>query len=163
MRHLLWLAVLLVISLNGCAPIPRNVAFNEADFAPYAAGGTASISGQAFLKTVGGDVKYGAGNTVFLMPHNSYTEETWNRALIRGENITPPDPQAERYTRQTTADGEGRFQFDNLAAGDYYVVCTIIWSVPTGYGLTPTGGYVGALVHLDAGQAEKVVLLPVRQ
>ena len=56
---------------NGCVPIqevrplPRSEQFRAEDLVPYAEKGTSSIIGEAFLKTRGGSVKKGAGETVF--------------------------------------------------------------------------------------------------
>jgi hypothetical protein len=64
----------LLIALAGCAvgPVPSRqavsmtVPFSEADFQPWAGTGGASIRGQAFLKTVGGDAKTCAGQEIGL-------------------------------------------------------------------------------------------------
>jgi hypothetical protein len=55
--------------------VQLSTSFNEADFAPYAKSGTGVIAGQVFAKTVGGDVKYGAGSTVYLNPKLPYIVE----------------------------------------------------------------------------------------
>ncbi len=43
----------------------------------YLLAGTASINGQAFLKTRGGDVKLGAGNAVMMTPDDEWTQAIW--------------------------------------------------------------------------------------
>jgi hypothetical protein len=147
----------------GCAgPQPRLATFNESEFARYRGAGTSVISGQAFMKTRSGDVKYGAGNQVFLTPVTSYTNEGWERSIIKGEKLVPPDPRLQEFRRQTTADGEGRFTFESLPSGDYFVTCGIVWEVPIPYSTMQTGGIVGAQVHVDPGKQAKIVLQPVR-
>jgi len=91
MKKLLILFICLVIS--GCvtsAPRPHLVAFDEVDFLPYAGTGTGKIIGQAFLKTRGGDVKYGAGNEVMLVPNTPYTSEIID-AMVDNVLMEVPD------------------------------------------------------------------------
>lgn len=52
------------------------------------------------------------------------------------------DSRAGPYDRGAVADG--RFRFTNLAPGDYYVVTTVTWMVPSEDGdLQEVGGPVG--------------------
>ena len=73
----------------GCATmqpqrVPRTAVFNEDEYATYAGDGTATITGQAFVKTRGGDVKFGAGNKVFLNPVTTYSTEWYQKYVIGG-------------------------------------------------------------------------------
>jgi hypothetical protein len=137
---------------------PVQTVFDEAEFAPYAASGTATVTGQAFLKTLGGDVKLGAGNTVQLLPVTTYTSELRRRGTLRGERVGPVDPRIEKYRRTTIADGNGNFEFRNLPAGEYYVTCVITWEIPSQYGLQQTGGIAYGTVQVGAGETAKVVV-----
>jgi hypothetical protein len=65
--------------------------FREDDFASFENPGNASLRGQAFMKTRGGDVKLGAGSTVILIPTTPYTTEIFERVIVGGESIEPPD------------------------------------------------------------------------
>jgi hypothetical protein len=146
---------------TGCAimqPQPMSTPFNEADFARYATRGNSVISGQAFMKTRGGDVKFGAGNTVTLLPVNPYTTEIRERVTIRGERVGSVDPRFEKYKRTTVADGNGNFEFRDLPPGEYYVSCPITWEVPTGYGLQTTGGTAYGTVKVGPGETAKVIV-----
>jgi hypothetical protein len=67
--------------------------FNEGDFQPWAGAGPATLHGQAFFKTVGGDVKTCAGSGVFLMPANPYGEGLAT-ADSKGFNDANSDPRA---------------------------------------------------------------------
>jgi hypothetical protein len=52
------LLIPLTLALASCAaPQQRAAKYDPAEYARYAGSGTARISGQAFAKTVGGDVK----------------------------------------------------------------------------------------------------------
>jgi hypothetical protein len=131
--------------------------FTESEFAPYEASGKSAITGQAFLKTRGGDVKYGAGCTVTLLPVTSYTTEIRQRATIAGEHIGPEDPRLNKYRRSTVADGSGNFEFKNLPAGKYYLSCPIYWEV-AGYVSHTTGGVVIGETQVGEGESVKVIL-----
>jgi hypothetical protein len=162
----------LVLVVGGCAytaPAPsiyqRAQTFNEAEYAPYAGEGTASISGQAFLKTRGGDVKYGAGETVVLHPVTAYSKEWWTASIESGRKMSEADARASATMRTVTADGEGRFKFEKLPAGEYYIACSVSWQYVAGgryaYSKT-TGGMVGAQVKVGAGEHQDVILQLVR-
>ena len=137
---------------------PMQTSFDEAEFAPYAVAGTSAITGQAFLKTRGGEVRLGAGNTVGLLPVTSYTTELRRRVTLGGERVGPVDSRVERYRHTTVADGNGNFEFRNLPAGEYYVTCMIVWEVPSQYGLQKTGGIAYGTVKVGAGETAKVVV-----
>ena len=119
--------------LAGCAPHEPYViqtAYSDADFQPWTGPGTATLRGQAFLKTVGGDVKMCAGETVSLMPATAYNKEVMSPAA-EGDKANR-DPSADKYVRTTVCDGEGRFVFANLPAKEWLVQARVVWGVPTG-------------------------------
>lgn len=170
-----WIAVGLAIAISGCAytaprPTPtyqRMRSFDEAEYGPYAGKGTASISGQAFLKTRGGEVKYAAGEVVFMNPVTTYSKEWWTIAIQRGLPMSQADARVDAYARETTADGEGRFKFEGLQPGDYYVACSVSWEYVAGFTAgyarrRTTGGMVGARVSVTSGEHRNVILEPVR-
>lgn len=156
--------VLAIAGLSACIgsranPYKRVAVYDEAEYAPYATPGTGSISGQAFVKTRGGDVKYGAGNIVYLNPVTSYSTEWFEHAVLQEQVATAADERARKYCKEVRADGEGRFEFESLPAGEYYLACTIAWEVAGPYGLTPTGGVAHAKVQVAAGQHLKSVVV----
>ena len=161
--HLLALIFTGVVLLSyGCVftPTTRTVMFNEDEFRPYAEKGTAIITGDAFLKTRGGEIRKGAGNTIYLMPVTAYTGE-WiaHISMYSYLQIAPPDPQYFKYEKTTTADSDGRFEFTDLPAGQYYVATKIVWEVPSGGGgLSETGGWTSAKVQVALGEKKKVVV-----
>lgn len=151
------LCALLAVSMIGCV-YPRMATFVEAEYAPYAEPGTGSISGQAFLKTRGGDVKYGAGNEVYLNPVTTYSTEWYQETVLKNRRLKPADPRTEKYHWITVADGQGHFTFENVPAGDYYVACAITWMVDA---FTTTGDIVHARVTVKDGERiERVILRP---
>lgn len=144
--------------------LPRTQQFNEDDLAPYAGKGNSSIVGEAFLRTRGGNVKKGAGETVWLVPSVAYTSEYVNKEVLPGQKLTPPlDKRVYKYMRTTKADSEGRFRFDQIQPGEYYVYALIMWSIPSvgsgGYvGSRPTGGFAFTTVKANANEQASVVV-----
>jgi len=142
-------------------PIRWTVAPDSGEYQTYLDGGTASISGQVFLRTVGGDVKVGAGSPVTLDPATAYSHEWWHQAgkwwLRRA--ITPPDPIFAQARHTTTADAEGRFHFEDLAAGSYYLRSQVTWDAGRYTYVDDTqGGLVWRQVALKDGEKVDVVL-----
>ena len=149
--------------LGGCAssppPQPRLAVFAEAEYAPYVGKGTSAIEGEAFMKTMAGDVKKGAGCKVSLNPVTAYSTEWYERIVLAGQTLEAPDPRAFTYRREAVADSEGRFRFEQIPAGEYYVACMIIWHYFQPYqGQVPTGGYTHAKVKVEPGQTVKAIL-----
>jgi hypothetical protein len=141
------------------APPAPLVAFNPAEVTWAQGSGTATIEGQAFMKTRGGDVKYGAGNQVVLLPYSAQSFNWYTQRLAtRGEDVSPMDPALTALTRTTTAGGDGRFKFENLPAGSYLVVTSVTWEAPTSYGMSMQGGYIGAPATAEAGKTTSVII-----
>lgn len=150
--------VLLVVLgiLAGCV-YHRVAVFNEAEFVTCEGEGEGAIVGQAFLKTMGGDVKYGAGNVVYLYPATAYTREWFQHDAVNIEAVLPdPDPRLTIHRRSTIADGEGRFEFENLPPCGYFAISEVYWHVPGGF--FAEGGKVWAPVQVASGKRVKVVL-----
>ena len=161
MRYLLLLPVLILVSSCESLPHERQVEFVEADYAPYACEGDCSISGQAYVRSSKGVVKFGNGYVVTLRPATGHSSEWYLVHVVEGKRITDPDARADRYHRVTTAGSEGRFAFDNLPPGKYYLTCDIVWQVPTAYhGVHDTeGGIAHAVVTLRPAQHLEDVIL----
>jgi hypothetical protein len=142
------------------APAPRRAVYSEYEYKPYLHPGTASITGQVFRRTRSGEVRYGSGSPMYLNPVTAYSTEWWQRGFIGGENLADADPRAAQTFRTATADGEGRFRFDSLPAGDYFIGSSVYWEYYGGryYGTQQTGGRVGQRAHVNQGQALAVVL-----
>ncbi len=161
MRALLFSLALLATacSVPVAAPPAPLVAFNPDEVKWSEGAGTANIEGQAFLKTRGGDVKYGAGNPVFLMP-NSPHSFAWYVALTSGrsENAPKIDPGLAAVTRKTVAGGDGRFKFENVPAGSYLILTIVDWQIPGAFGPSTQGGFVGAPITAESGKTVSIVV-----
>lgn len=117
--------------------------------------GDAAIEGQAFLKTVGGDVKVGAGSRVTLIALTPYVTECLQ--IVQYAN-TGCFYNVQQSVRAETADAEGRFRFDRVRPGNYMLETSIVWGIPTRYGMQQTGGPVSARVSVADGETAKVLL-----
>ena len=157
------LAALLV----GCAfpvqnpPAPaRRMPFPEAEYLALPKTGTATVRGQAFLTTKGGDVKVAAGKRVLLNPVTSYSLEWYERSYVPRRRIEEADPKLEAYIRTQIADGNGRFVFKNVPTGEYFITTTITWEVPTGYqgGVQVEGGMVAKRIKVNAGEEVEAIV-----
>jgi hypothetical protein len=142
-----------LVGVSGClGPVDdryqRTAVFVEEEYAPYVNPGTASLSGSAFMKTRGGDVKVCAGNNISMQPKSSHSDEWFAHAILRYERMTPPDPKVANFVRTTVGDARGDFKFLNVAAGKYYIVCKISWLSRTGKG----GGTAFAQITIEEGE-----------
>jgi hypothetical protein len=120
--------VLLGVLLSSCALVgaPRRVAFNEAEFAAYRGPGTSTVAGQ-LVTTSNGEVHIGDGVHVTLMPVTAYTREMVDREIVNGENLASSDPRFRQYIRITKTDGQGKFVFEHVPAGEYFVAGLNEW------------------------------------
>jgi hypothetical protein len=132
--------------------------FVESDLEPYGLPGTGVVTGQAFLKTMGGDVKYGAGNVVQIWPATAFFEERFDKKHIQGKRIPDLDTETEAklapFRRTVIADGFGNFEFRDLPVGKYLIACQITWLA----GQSMTGGFAVAKATVADGQTVKVVV-----
>ena len=157
LREFILTMCLLTPSAACVAPVER-VAFPESEYASLPQSGSATVSGQAFLKTRGGDVKTAAGNDVLLNPVTSYSLQWYEQSYLGGKRLTDPDPRQDHYIRKTIADGDGRFTFSDVPSGDYFLVALVVWEAPTGYGLASQGGYVAKRITVrDGDKLQEVV------
>lgn len=156
-------ALVVALFVSGCRAFPaaRRSTFKQAQYEPYAAEGTAKILGQAFATTKGGDVKFAAGRTVNVNPVTEYSTEWWDRTVLGGEELLKADSRVEPFHRSTTTDAEGRFEIDNLPAGEYYVVTEVEWQYG-GYDFEKSGVILARRIQVKDGQTVKTVLEPVR-
>src|SRR5690348_10625074 len=105
--------------LTGCARAPYTIqAHLDPDELAWAnQQGTGTIMGQAFMKTVGGDVKTCAGNTVQLVPASAYTREMTAAARAGASAWANRDPRLTQYIRSTKCDAQGNFSFNAVPGG----------------------------------------------
>lgn len=143
------------------APPMTTLAMRDSSaYTPYLLSGTATITGQAFLMTRGGDSKRAAGQDVFLDPVTDYLRsfqsQLGNDVLVG--TLVPGDSLFLRARRTTVADADGRFTFRELPAGTYLLSTRVLWEAPTGGGLSLEGGIIAETVRLLDGERREVIV-----
>jgi hypothetical protein len=104
-----------------------TAAYADADFAAWTGSGSANLRGQAFLKTVGGDVKTCAGSDVYLLPATPYVVQLISRAHPTEATL---DPRLSKQFRHSLCDAQGNFEFHNLPTGRWFIDTSVTWGVP---------------------------------
>lgn len=132
---------IVVAAVGGCTgtPTPRlagegPITFKAAEAAYIHKAGETRITGEAFFVDRQGKVHRAAGETVRLVPATRYARERFvrlygGRKFIQANAIPriAPQPEYVRFTRTAVADGRGRFVFDNVGPGAYYVTAQKIY------------------------------------
>ncbi|RDL17054.1 hypothetical protein D884_03195 [Pseudomonas sp. URMO17WK12:I10] len=157
-----WMPLALALALSACATpnqqaVPR-VPFPVSEYDALPKTGTGSLAGQVFMRTMGGDVKFGAGSDVHLQPVTAYTQQWYTVNYLEGRPLEPADPRALQGTLVTQADGSGNFSFTNVPPGRYFLSSKVQWQAPTQFGLLPQGGVVAKIVTISDGVQAREML-----
>ena len=154
-----------LLSMSACAapqPYAIQAPFNPAQVAWIQSTGTGTIKGQAFLKTVGGDVKTCAGNIVVLMPSSAYTREIVSAGMSsnnRSSSLANLNGDLGSYMKAGRCDAQGNFSIVSLPAGNYILLTEVTWGVPRGnYGVSREGGPLTQEISLAMGEDKQVIL-----
>lgn len=140
-----WMFVL-VLGLSGCAGVVAP--FSASDFSAYVGEGPATLEGQAFLRTRGGELRYCAGESVLLAPGTQYDIDVIT-AFAFGRNVALKRAgPAAQYWRESVCDAQGKFQFDGLPVGSWIVITDVRYWVAG----SEQGGVMGKKVNLRAGR-----------
>jgi hypothetical protein len=155
-------SVIALILLSGCnhtSPSPGSAAFDPAEAAYIRTPGSATISGQAYVRDPngGGETRYASGEVVRLVPASGYAQARiahfYGASKFVAADAMPkitPDPEYVAYTRATKANAQGRFSFDHVAPGRYFLTTQIIWK-PKGASQSE-GGAIYETVSVAAGE-----------
>lgn len=132
-RLFLFLLPLPLIACNS-AP-PPQARFDAAEAAFLDKPGKTTIQGQAFLPDkTGAHIHYAMGEVVRLIPVTSYAQARLDY-YFHGAKFAPassipkndPDPDYLAHTRATKAGSTGRFAFENVPPGRYYLSTQVVW------------------------------------
>ena len=159
-------------ALAGCAIQPRvfnPLPFDQVEYDALPKTGTGAVRGQVFAKTVGGEIKKGAGNEVRLMPSTLYRYQAFlakdTPYLSEIPMAAAQDARHAIYDKVKTTDGDGKFEFTNIPPGKYYIVSNISWeTISTNQysrrlGLTDTqGGRVMREIEVTNGNTVEAML-----
>lgn len=144
------------------------MSFDPADVAYFYEPGTASIEGQAIMQREDGTLQPCRGR-VTLGPGGAFAEQWMQEAYGDTESATlhinahdpvQVTPELRAYfdmRRHATCDEEGRFRFEGLADGDYYVTTSVLWIEND----IEQGGQLLQRVRIRNGESEQI-LMPAR-
>jgi len=142
------LPLVLIAACNRTAPDPafESARFDPAEAAFIKTPGKATIKGQAFLRDPhGASVRYAAGEVVRLVPATAYARTRFAHFYGQSKFVPAasipkiqPDPDYAAYTRTTKAGSTGRFSFDNVAPGRYFVTSQLVYTPKDAF--APQGG-----------------------
>ena len=102
---------------------------NQREYAQYRGGGTATIVGQVTMTLPSGVVMNGSACQVRLMPVTTATTTYIKNTVMTG-GTKPPKAAADAVWWLEQADVEGRFKFEAVPAGSYYLTCSVAWREP---------------------------------
>jgi len=116
---------------------PATVAFSAEEASFIRKPGTGTVTGHAFRTKPSGVVVNAAGQVVRLVPATGFARERFanfygNRKYVPHANYPAEDaadPAYAEHTRTTKAEANGRFAFDKVAPGTYFVTTQVIWVV----------------------------------
>jgi len=119
-------AVAVVVGACGSKKQER---MNQREYAQYRTPGTAVIRGQVSMTLPSGSVMNGSGCQVRLMPITTATSSYIKDTVMTG-GTKEPKPAADAVWWLEQADSEGRFTFEAVPAGSYYLICPVAWREP---------------------------------
>lgn len=122
---------LLLPALVACSSREQET-INRREYAAYRGKGTARITGQVSLTLGSGQVLYGSACQVRLTPVTTESTSFMNDVVkAGGTKEWKNKPDAVWWLAR--ADDEGRFRFDDVPAGSYYVTCPVAWRDSAGF------------------------------
>lgn len=162
--------VVLSLCISGCALQPAKQVtltstFNPQEVAWFNSPGSAAISGQALLRTNGGEARTCAGLPVRLVPKSTYAEERimalygneergFEPVIGQQVQFSSNDTQYGKANKEVTCDAQGNFAFEHLPAGQYFVVAPVVWQV----GYARQGGILMQSVTLSSGEEKHLIM-----
>lgn len=151
------IVLLMALGALGCAPretVTVDADVSQEDLAPYQAPGTASVTGQGFMRQRGGTVVTCAGEDVYLVPDLPPIRNAI-QALAGGHEVELAG--ARRWgpaAHRSQCDAQGNFAFENLPAATWQVLTTVSWEVDR----RPQGGGLARVVTTTEGEVTNVLL-----
>ena len=123
--------------------------------------GTGRIAGDGSCAFAPGVTRTIALQTVVLRPVTTWSRRWWDHWALHGQALVSGRPGAldVRGCREVAADSSGRFHFDDLPEGQYFLQSTLFWVEGSGnYGTRTHFGIVGDQVTLGPGEHATVSL-----
>jgi len=148
-------------------PLKVDSPFNLEELKFVSVPGKASISGRAVLELADGLLKDCAGFNVEMLPVTAYSSERISKTygnVQRGQVLleqNPPKfvPDVKEYHElllKSSCNAQGVFHFENVPAGDYFVMAFLIWEEKSGDSVRKTGGAL--MQRLKVGANDRVAI-----
>lgn len=164
------LTLLAVGLLSGCAmtarQVPLSSTFDTHEARALIQPGSNTVSGSALMRQAGGGVVTCAGLNVLLIPKTAYAAERVQaiygniergyRSIGQQIKFSPDLMEYQELTKKTMCDAQGRFEFGNVADGDFFTVTSITWKA----GHSSQGGVLMQAVSVHGGEHKRIVLSP---
>jgi hypothetical protein len=168
-------AVALALTAGCSTPAPpasppqMSSPFNAGDVAWGAGPGTATVEGRAAISAAGGAPHTCAGGEAQLFPAGTYSAEMMR--IVFGNDVRGFAPlTSARYpanvaadfrktVRRIGCDPEGRFRFDAVPAGRWYVFSNVVFR-GAGEDPEPQGGALMQRIDVAEGARVNVLLAP---
>lgn len=171
------LLALIFVTVAGCVQVREatlNTSFDVNQANKMLEQGNNKISGSALIRQNGGSIVTCAGTEVSLIPATEYAKERIGHIYGRTSGKGYSDHRrpikfsntSEAYVsakRSVICDTQGRFEFENVANGSFYVTSIIMWQVGRddyNIGLGRQGGGLMHSVTLKGSEHKKIVLAP---
>jgi len=155
------LTAMLVCACTANNVIMSRIPFPEAEYLRFQAPGSGVVRGKVYIMAQGGDAVVAQRNRVILNPVTSYSLQWYEEARLK-HPMEDPDPRLRRYVREVIADADGRFEFTNVPAGDYYLSAPLAWEAPwpvhRNSSVMPQGGFIVRKVAVHEGDTVEVSL-----
>lgn len=142
---------------------PATVSFSAEEAAFIKKPGNGVISGHAFRTRSNGRVVNAAGELVRLVPATAYSRERFgqlygNRKFLpvgRYPGEDKVDPGYAELTRTVKSSATGRFSFEGVPPGTYFVTAQVVW----GEELNREGGSMYDIVTLTGRETKPVEVI----
>jgi hypothetical protein len=153
--------VFCALALSACAS-DLTAPFDPSEAAFIHQQGKATIEGEAFFRAETGRVIHAAGEWVHLIPATRYADARFRTVFgtekyLRATHLflmQDADPVYLQFIRATKADSGGRFSFENVAPGRYYIWTTATW-VPDNW-IIPAGGLIYETVTVTGREPKAI-------
>jgi hypothetical protein len=161
------------VLVSGCAtPVPTaqmTLPFNPGDVAWSRASGTATVEGRAAMSAAGNMLRTCAGGEAQLVPAGTYSAEMMR--IVFGNDLrgsvafgsarypTNVAPGFGSTVRRIGCDPEGRFRFDAVPAGRWYVFSNVVFR-GTGADAPTQGAALMQRIDVAEGARASVMLVP---
>ena len=152
-----------ILSLAGCQTMATDIPFDAAEASFIKNAGTTKITGHAFRQHFPRPIN-SAGEVVRLIPVTAYSHDRFEK-IYSGDKfvhalLVPKvefDPQYLEYSRSTKTESDGRFSFEGVGPGKYYIATEVTWTKDTM--ILPDGGIVYDEVTITGKETDPVKVI----